>query len=614
MGFISNTVNGVRKYFRNDKERVAFNVAKSATNSPISGDMHGFNEPYGNSALSEYLQLEADLLNKYADYESMNEDPIVAAAIEIYGDDATSRDLSLKRSVWVTSSDRRIQKILDDLFQKTLRIEEEIWEIARNLCQYGSSFEEILITGNGVEGLNFMPTPTIRRVEGNRGELYGFIQTFNGQKTFTPYDLQALLKTRQDLINPTSDAFTQQHLQQNIVALEPFEVAHFRLKGSSGRKSVYGGSILEPARWIWKRLVLLQDAAMIYRLQRAPERFAYYVDIGDNLAQDARAELRKFKQEFKKKKYIDPTTNKMNLRMDLLDPLEDIFIPVRKGVEGAKVQVLTSPVWQTMEDVTYFQDQLYAGLKIPKAFLGQPEGAVRASLSSLDVRFCRTVMRVQQELINGLEKICRVHLAALNINPETIDFEVHLTPPSSILELGQMEVRNAQAAFAQSMGAFVSQHWILSKVFNMSDSEIQSIMKQQEDDQERMMQTQLRAQMQAQMMQAQMMQQAGGAPQGDPNAAQAPQTAPQGPSPFASNPTAQPQLFSSYFPSNMNGYLKKNITERELFRGNKTHEKEIENNLEEVLSTNKDLKRKLGKIQETLNDMKARGIIKPDNK
>lgn len=596
MGYISNTIDNVRRFFKGDKERVAYNIAKSNTNSPLSSTNYGMMSSYSYDSLSNYLELENDILGKYADYENMMMMPELSSGIDVYGDDSTAPDLYLKRSVWVTSTDRRIQKILDDLFQKTLRIDEDIWEMARTLCMYGSNFEEILITNDGVQGLNYMPVPTVRRIEGPRGELFGFIQDYRGRYGFNPKDLENLLKVRHgEIDNVSRDPFrysTENPDSLPTVALEDVEVCHMRLKGGF-RKSVYGSSVLEPGRDIWKRLVLLEDAAMIYRLQRAPERFAIYVDVGDIPAGEVVPHLKRIRQEYKKKKYIDPSSNKLNLKMEVLSPDDDFILPIRQGIEGAKVQTLTSPAWQAMDDINYFLDKLYAAIKIPKAFLGQPEGVVRSSLSQIDVRFCRTIMRIQREIINGLEKVCRIHLSALGIDPESVDFEVHMAAPSSVLELGQLEVKNAQAAFSAAMRANVSQYWILSKVFGMSDGEIQGIFKQQEDEMMRTFMIQAQAQLKMQAMMPQ-------PTPGDVNAQMAQQ---QGEQPQYQMPQQSTQpMFSSYkYPFISN--------EQDLFEGNRLHEREIEAKFDTILKNNKEVRKTLHGLQGLLQDMKFRKVI-----
>jgi hypothetical protein len=240
--------------------------------------------------------------------------------------------------------------------------------------------------------------------------------------------------------------------------------------------------------------MLLEDAALIYRLQRAPERYAFYVDIGDLPPNEAMAYLNRVRQQHRKKKWVNPTTGKLDLKFDPMSQDEDFFIPVRQGAEGTRIEVLGAPSWQHMEDIEYFRDKLFAAIKIPKAYLAQSESTSRAILSSEDVRFARTVLRIQRELRNGMSKIARVHLAALNIDPQAVEYNVHLTVPSAIFELAQLEVKNARADLASRMREFVSLHWIMSNVFGMNDEEIQTIFKERDEDAERDAYTQANAQ------------------------------------------------------------------------------------------------------------------------
>lgn len=406
------------------------------------------------------------------------------SAVDIYADDASQPDTSLGRTVWVTSKDRTLQGVLDDLFHKRLRLDEEIWEITRSLVKYGNDYEEMLVTNDGVVGLNFLPAPTVRRVEGPRGELYGFVQDFKGRFGYSPQEFQKILAQRTDAIRNMAQPGTAKqpgNMLQRVSAMEPWEVSHFRLRGKH-RRSIYGYSVLEPVRWIWKRLMLLEDAAMIYRLQRAPERFAFYVDVGDLPPAEALAFVNKIRQQHKKKRFVNPSTGKLDLKFEPLSQDDDFYVPVRKGVEGTRIEVLGGPSWQHMDDVEYFQKKMFSGLKVPKAYLAQDESAARAVLSSEDVRFARSVLRVQREVKNGLRKIARTHLAALNIDPYAVEYDIHMTVPSAIFELAQLEVRNARADLASRMKEHVSLRWVLTNVYQLADEDIETVLKERSDD------------------------------------------------------------------------------------------------------------------------------------
>jgi hypothetical protein len=297
------------------------------------------------------------------------------------------------------------------------------------------------------------------------------VQDFKGRFDFTTTDYQRILASKFE--DPSNVDF----LQTPVSAFESWEVVHFRLRGKE-RRSVYGHSSLEAARWIWKRLMLLEDAALVYRLQRAPERFAFYVDVGDLPPQEALAFVNRVRQNFRKKRFVDPGTGKLNLKFDALSQDEDFFVPSRKGVDSTRIETLGAPQWQAMEDIEYFRDKLFAAIKVPKAYLGQEQGVARAVLSSEDVRFARTVLRIQRELKNGLRKIARVHLSAQNIDPYAAEYDINMTVPSAIFELAQMEVRTAKADLAARMRDFVSLQWLLANVFGLSDEEIKTIQAQ----------------------------------------------------------------------------------------------------------------------------------------
>jgi len=635
LGFVANTANRIREFFRQDKEQLALRMAKGTTAAGYPSTGYDMLQAYGYDVLSDYLRLEHDLLSRYVDYEEMDDYPEINTALEIFADDASQPDTQLNRTIWVESQDESVQRVLDDLIHKTLRMDEEIWEIARTLCKYGNDCEEILVTERGVEGLNFLPPPTVRRIEGPRGELFGFVQDFKGKFGYSPQEFQQILASRAAMRAGGTEKQGMGGLDR-IAALEDWEVVHFRLRGKY-RRSLYGHSVLESSRWIWKRLMMLEDAALIYRLQRAPERYAFYVDVGDLPPAEALAFVNRVRQGHKKTKYFNPTTNKLDLKFNPISQDEDFFVPSRKGQDGTRIEVLGSPSWQHMDDIEYFRDKLFAALKVPKAYMGQEEGVARAVLSSEDVRFARTVLRVQRELRNGLAKVCRIHLAALNIDPYAVDYDIKMTVPSSIFELAQLEVRNARADLAGRMGQFVSLHWTLSNVFGFSDHDIEKIMSQQEDDALRIAMNQAKADVASQKYtqenapqppQPEGEEDQGGpeapppdgvqmAPPGAPSdqaaAPAAPAPKPPAPKPAASQNGTDPrvQRLVNYrnkkYPITQSKRRRGSvITEQELFAGsNRENEKRAMDKLETLLKNDKALAIRLLEVRSLLDDVRS---------
>lgn len=586
MGAVQNIIDRLRGAFIADKERGGQLLAKGSTSPTYPDSGYDLLQAYGYDALSDYLRLEHDLLSRYVDYEEMDDYPEIASAVDIYADDASQPDTQLQRTVWVTSFDKTLQGLLDDLFHVRLRMDEEIWEIVRSLSKYGNDYEEMLVTQNGVVGLNFLPAPTVRRVEGPRGELYGFVQDFQGRFGYSPQEFQKILAQRTDAIRqaiqPGSARSPGTQFQQ-VSALEPWEVAHFRLRGKH-RRSIYGYSLLEPGRWIWKRLMLMEDASMIYRLQRAPERYAFYVDVGDLPPAEALAFVNKIRQQHKKKRFVNPMTGKLDLKYETLSPDDDFWVPVRKGVEGTRIEVLGGPSWQHMDDIEYFQKKLFAALKVPKAYLAQDETTARAVLSSEDVRFARTVLRVQREVRNGLRKVARTHLAALNIDPYATEYAIHMTVPSAIFELAQLEVRNARADLAARMREHVSLRWVLEHVYQLSDEDIKIVIQERSEDVIREGKAQAEVEKLSAMAQAAAESTvAGGREEG-------------------TAPLSKLRLIERRLRA-LPAQLRNGISEKELLRGNKEAEKRAEEKLDRILRSNDRQSRHLREVGALLQDI-----------
>lgn len=400
------------------------------------------------------------------------------SALDLYADDVTQTDVSTNRVVWAVSKNTRVKTEIDNMIRR-LDLDEELWEIARTTCMYGNDFEEMIVNEDGLIALNFLPAPSMRRIEGRHGELYGFIQDPRGKIGYSVDDFKVAMAKREALISGNIKA--GEAGTEPTVAFEGWEVVHFRLRGAQ-RRSVYGRSVLDSARWIWRRLLLLEDAAMIYRLQRAPERFAFYVNVGDRSEAEARNYLNRMRQQFKKTKYINPRTGQLDFKTNPISGDEDIYIPFRAGEDGSRVEMLSAPAWQHMDDVEYFRSKLFSAIKIPKAYLGDEEGTVRSTLSAMDIRFARTVLRVQRAIRAGVHKMARTHLAAINIDPNSVEFDIGMVVPSSLLELAQVEARAARADLASRMRDFVSLHWVLANVFNLNDEDIKTIFLQRDED------------------------------------------------------------------------------------------------------------------------------------
>jgi hypothetical protein len=357
---------------------------------------------------------------------------------------------------------------------------------------------------------------------------------------------------------------------------------------------VHNSGVMDAGRWIWKRLMLLEDSAMIYELERAPQRYAFYVDTGDMPPKEAYAYLQKTRQAYKKQKFFNPNTNTLDMRHSPLGNTDDFFLSVRKGESASRVEVLNAPKWNSVDTINYFRLKLFAAIKVPMSYLGYDSPVSKGTLSQLDVRFARTVMRIQRELRNGYARMGRIHLAALNIDPRAVDFELYMTVPGAIFELAQLEARNAKADFAGRMSQFVSMHWILSKVFGLSDPEVEYIIKQRHDEQ---------------LADADIMAKSAGL---QVQAQGAAQQALQGPAAEPGSPQAEDlrQAFRSMgglsriWPQRRQMYGYQPMSEKELFEGNRDHEKRMEDNFEKLIKNDVTLSNRLLELRELVNELR----------
>lgn len=465
-------IDWIRSVFGRQKERIdkAVETGAGLGGEPPATDLYSY---YGLDQIGDYLRVDQDLVARYLDYNEMEAYPEIWSALDVYAEDATQPNSLTGETVWIESDDEEIRTDLSTMLKKRVMVEDEIWGLSRTLVKYGNDFSEILVTPEeGVVGLHFLPPETMRRFEGPHGQLMGFLQDPAGQFRVRPDEMKEILEKKKPL-------------PAGVIPFEDWQVVHMRLQAKY-RQSPYGVSILEPARWIWKRLLLLEDAMLIYRLTRAPARYAFYVDIGEMPPRQAMRYMDQVRQKFRKKRFVNPQSGQLDLRFSPLSQDEDFYVPVRGGRESTRIEVLQGPDFPgSIEDVEHFYKKLLTALKIPPAFLGREENtSAKNVLAHEDVRFARSVLRVQRELRNGLKKICNVHLASRNIDPESVDYDVYMTTPSGIYELAQMEIRKARVKFAEMLGDYVSKRWVMREILGFSDDQVDQLMRERQQEQE----------------------------------------------------------------------------------------------------------------------------------
>lgn len=395
------------------------------------------------------LSYQAARMDLFRDYDTMDMDPIIASALDIYADECLTYN-EVGKMLTVHSNNNNVKQILENLFTDILNIQFNLWSWTRNMCKYGDFYLKLYITPEyGVYMVEPISAYNVERIE-----------------NADPYN-KRYVKFQ---IRPTDTAQAE--------VLENYEIAHFRLISDSNFLP-YGKGMIEGARRVWKQLSLMEDAMLIHRIMRAPERRIFYTDIGNIAPAEVDAYMEKMISKMKKVPYMDEVTGEYNLRFNLQTMVEDYYIPVRGSDSGTKIDTLGGIEWTGTDDIEYLKNKMMAALKIPKAFLGYEEGiSGKATLASEDVRFARTIQRIQKILCSELTKIAIVHLYAQGYRDESlVDFELELTNPSTIFEKEKVEIWSDKISVASDMAEnkFFSYDWMYKNIFNMSEDDIKEV-------------------------------------------------------------------------------------------------------------------------------------------
>ena len=393
----------------------------------------------------------------FTDYEAMDMDPILSSALDIYADESTVKDAD-GDTLTITSPNDEIRKVLRNLFYDVLNIDYNLWPWIRNACKYGDFYLHLDVEEEiGIVNVTPVSAYEIRRDEG-----------------FDPG-------------NPYAHKFTMENTHGggnnqwsgggggNPTEFESFEIAHFRLLSDTNFLP-YGKSMIEGARKIYKQLTLMEDAMLIQRIMRAPERRIFKIDVGNIPPAEVDNHIQNIINKMKKVPYIDEKTGDYNLKFNMQNMIEDFFLPVRGGESGTNIESLPGLSSDgAIEDIDYLKNKLFSALKIPKAFLGYDEGVEgKATLAAEDVRFARTIERIQKIFVSELTKIAIVHLFSQGFKDEDlVGFELNLTNPSLIYEKQKVETLNEKISLASSMieSNLFSQRWVYENIFGLSQDE-----------------------------------------------------------------------------------------------------------------------------------------------
>lgn len=412
---------------------------------------------YGYQSSFNYQTLRTQL---YSEYDAMDTDAIIASALDILSEESTLKN-DMGEVLHIKSSDENIQKILYNLFYDVLNVEFNLSWWIRNMCKYGDFFLKLEASERyGVYNVIPFAAFNIERQEHYDAE--------NPTAVRFRYDPDGLAADTYGYFKTPN-----QHDAKSIY-FDNYEVAHFRLL-TDVNFLPYGRSYIEPARKLFKQYTLMEDAMLVHRIVRAPEKRIFYMNVGGIPPAEVENFMQKAITKMKRTPYIDQQTGEYNLKYNMQNLMEDFYIPVRGNDTATKIDTLGGLQYDGITDVNYLRDKLFAALRIPKAFLGYDEKLQgKATLAAEDIRFGRTVEKIQRIMVSELYKIAFVHLYIQGYREEELtNFELSLTTPSIIYDQERVMLLKEKMELAQSMmdSQLISSDWIYDNIFHLSADE-----------------------------------------------------------------------------------------------------------------------------------------------
>jgi hypothetical protein len=429
---------GKRKVFDTDEKQ---QTNLSSLKDRYTKIQKSFYEQAGGAQSMAYAQVRREV---FRDFDAMDQDPIIASALDIYADESTLKN-EFGDILTIRSDNQRVQELLENLFYDILNVEFNLWPWTRNMCKYGDFFLGLEIAeGKGIVNVTPHSVYNTERIEGQDPENTSLVK----------------FKVQEDPIGK--------------VEYDNFEMAHFRLLSDTNWLP-YGKSMIENGRRLWKQLSLMEDAMLIHRIMRAPEKRVFKIDIGNIPPTEVDNYMQKIINKMKKVPFLDKTSGDYNLKYNMQNLTEDFYLPVRGGDSGTAIENLAGLEYASIEDIDYLKAKLFAALKIPKAYLGYDENVNgKATLAAEDVRFARTIERIQRTITSELSKIAVIHLYGNGIqDSEMTNFEIGLVNPSTIYEQEKVNLWSEKIRLATDIQTLkmLSKDWIYENIFKLSENE-----------------------------------------------------------------------------------------------------------------------------------------------
>jgi hypothetical protein len=415
---------------------------------------YGANMPYNPTMNYQTLRIQL-----YTDYEAMDTESIIASALDIIADESTLKN-EVGEVLQIRSADENIQRILYNLFYDILNIEFNLWVWVRNMCKYGDFYLHLEVAEQfGIYSIVPLSVYDMIREEGQDPE--------NPTAVTFRIDPSVIASGGVNISSRVRD-------RDGRIKFDNYEIAHFRLL-TDANYLPYGRSFIEPARKTYKQYILMKDAMLLHRVTRAPEKRIFTINVGNIPPNEVDAYMQRLMQKMKKTPYVDQQTGEYNLKYNLMNMMEDYYLPTRGNDSTTKIDTLKGLEYNAIEDVNFLRDEMLAALKVPKAFFGfEKDLTGKATLAAEDIRFARTVERIQRIIISELYKIALVHLYVQGYDGDALtNFELSLTTPSIIFEQEKVALWKEKVDLAKNIqdSNLMPSDWIYHNIFQFSEDQ-----------------------------------------------------------------------------------------------------------------------------------------------
>lgn len=415
----------------------------------------------GYAGLVGGLSLSDRYIERLKDYDAMDDYDLISAVLDIYADEATFTDIQTKEEIWVECSDSNAEKILNDMLERTVR--RNIWDIARSIAKYGNDFNRIVFGDKDIVALDYLSPFNMRVVYLNGKTYYVYLVDPKGS-----VDEASVAKSLEDksYVLPDKSGFV----------FEDWMVVHFR-NSSKYRDDPYGYSIIESARWTWKRMVYLENLMFFNRLREAVGRYIHYVNVGDASLNDIPRILKVYANLVKGRVGVSKVGAEYSIHYNYLTGDDDIFVPVRSEKDPTRIEQLPGREVDFTSDIDYYLSKLSGATRVPRDYLTFETNANKMSLGMQDMRFAKAVIRLQKCIIEGVEKLCDIQLILAGYDPTKINYTVRMAQPSAVFELAAYEAEGQLAELISRYMQFLPLEIVLRKYGKFSEEEIKQILK-----------------------------------------------------------------------------------------------------------------------------------------